>query len=152
MIQRGRATAVAVCGLVAAVAWAASSAAQIYKWVDEKGTVHFTNDPPAKAPAEVIPETEHRPSVRNEAPPPAEPEAESSAAAPRSVRRRAAPEPADEEIEAVEVIEEESDVIIVDDGLYDPLTRYRANSPRNRPGQPIRQPNRQSVRQPRRGR
>jgi len=152
MIQRGRATAVAACVLVAAVAWAAPSAAQIYKWVDEKGNVHFTNDPPAKVPVEEIPETKHRPSVRSEPPPPAEPEAGSSADAPRSVRRPAAPEPADEEAEAVEVIEEESDVIIVDDGLYDPATRYRANSPRNRPGQPIRQPNRQPVRQPRRGR
>jgi Domain of unknown function (DUF4124) len=136
---------IAAGGLLMLLALVTASAAQTYKWVDEKGTVHFSNDPPAKAPLEVVPESARRPAVRQ--PPPAdEPDRDAmDEAAPR--RARAAP--AAEDGASEEIIVEESETIVIDDGTRDPVTRYRANSPRNRPGQPIRQA---PARQPRRGR
>ena len=151
MTRRRGAAGIAASLLLAAWALATPSAAQIYKWVDEKGTVHFSNDPPAKAPVEELPETEHRPLVQNGPPGPegADADAEDEAA-PRGSRHRAVSEPEPEEVESSEIIVEESDTIIVDDGRGDAVTRYRANSPRNRPGEPIRQPG--GGRQPRRAR
>lgn len=136
-----RVTALTVGALVAALA--APGAAQIYKWTDDKGTVHFGNDPPPQTVVEQLPESEHRPLVQGGPPPPgadgsdALPSAAASARGPRAVES----EPADAFEEALDGEREgEPDVIVVDDGRADLVTRYRANSPRNRPGQPIRQP------------
>jgi len=140
-----RAIGMAACLLLAGTALVRPGAAQIYKWVDEKGTVHFSNDPPAKAPAEVLPENRRPPLVENGPDAPAE-----AAAAPAASEsgHGTASDPVPEDVEPSEIVVEESDTIIVDDGAGDLATRRRANSPRNRPGQPIRQPRSQ----PRRGR
>lgn len=137
-------SAFAVCTLSAVLAVAAPSGAQIYKWTDEKGTVHFSNDPPPQASVEVIPEGERRPLVRNGPPPPGEAAAApADDESPRAPRHRVAAEPVPQDVESGEIlVEDEADVIIVDDDQRDLVTRYRANSPRNRPGQPIRQPRR----------
>lgn len=139
---------VAACVLLAGLALATASAAQIYKWVDEKGTVHFSDDPPAKAPLEVVPDSERRAPARK--PPPPQPDAEvvRDDDEPFEPRRAGSGREA-VDAESEEIIVEESETIVIDDGRRDPVTRYRANSPRNRPGQPIRQA---PVRQPRRGR
>lgn len=124
------------------LAQAAPSAAQIYKWVDEAGTVHFSDSPPAKpgssgGSVEVLPRSEPRPAAPSRS---------------SSTDRPAAADPYDEERPddeawvdqaadpVEEQVEEEVDVEIYDDGAVDAAVRYRANSPRNRPGQPIRQP------------
>lgn len=131
--------------LLAVVAFDPPGAAQTYKWVDEKGTVHFSNDPPAKAPVEVLPDADRRPMVKN-GPPSAEgSEAESvDEEAPTASQPGAASALAPEDHPG-ETVGDEPDTVIVDDG-NDPVTRYRANSPRNQPGQPIRQPARPSRR------
>jgi hypothetical protein len=154
MPQWREAPAIAACVLLAVLAPAAPSAAQIYKWVDEAGTTHFSNDPPPRrtgAPAvEVLPETEHRP--RN---PPASASAGAADAGagrgPLEDEPRDAPDAAAEDVEPEAIIVEDYDAVIVEEGQRDLVTPYRAHSPRNRPGQPIRQPVRQP-RQPRRGR
>jgi len=141
----------ACCTLLATLAVTSSSAAQIYKWVDEKGTLHFSNDPPPKVAVEVVPEGERRPRAVDQPPPVAESAAElPEDAAPRESQRGARSDAEVEDVESEEIIAEDSDTIIVDDGGRDVVTGYRAYSPRNRPGQAIRQPNRQPVRQPRR--
>ncbi|MGH7788027.1 MAG: DUF4124 domain-containing protein [Candidatus Binatia bacterium] len=144
--QKG-AAAIEACLLLAMFALGTPCAAQIYKWVDEKGTVHFSNDPPAKAPAEELPETKHQPLVKNGSP---EPEGADADAPHEEVTggswHGAESEPEPEDVESSEMIVDESDTIIVEDGLGDPVTRYRANSPRNRPGQPVQQPRRQPSR------
>lgn len=141
---------IAACMLLAGMTWATASAAQIYKWVDEKGTVHFSDDPPAKAPLEVVPDSERRAPARQPPPPQraddVQPDDDDE---PFEPRRRAGSGQDAEDFASEEIIVEESETIIIDDGGRDPVTRYRANSPRNRPGQPIRQA---PVRQPRRGR
>ena len=141
MTRPGRVSAVAAGLLLATLAPAAPGAAQIYKWVDDKGTVHFSNDPPPKVAVEELPETEHRPLVKNGPPGPGatEDEPADDEAAPASPRR-AAVRPAPDDEEATEEVAADPDVIVVDGGQSDLVTRYRANSPRNRPGQPIRQP------------
>jgi hypothetical protein len=141
------------CTMLATLALASSSAAQIYKWVDEKGGVHFTNDPPPKVAVEVIPEGERRPRVVDQPPSSLESAAELPGdVTPRESQRGAASGASMEDVESEEIIVDDAETIIVDDGGRDVVTGYRANSPRNRPGQPIRQPNRQPVRQPRRAR
>ena len=120
---------------------AAPGAAQIYKWVDASGTIHFADAPPPTAGAgagtiEVLPESEHRPppadtstQFRDDASP------EEAAAAPEEeltddAWSNEASEPRGEDVEPEIIVE----------SAPDPAVRYRANSPRNRPGQPIRQP------------
>lgn len=129
-----RVTALTVGALVAALA--APGAAQIYKWTDEKGTVHFSNDPPPQTVVEELPEIEHRPLVQGGPPPPGADESDGRGGA--RAAESAPAELAEEEPEAERY--DQPDVIVVDDGRADLVTRYRANSPRNRPGQPIRQP------------
>ena len=66
-IQR---TWIAIVVLFGVLANGEPGAAQIYKWVDASGTVHFSDTPPKPAAdagaGEVLPETQHRPA----APPP----------------------------------------------------------------------------------
>jgi hypothetical protein len=136
--------------LVALLARATPCAAQIYKWTDASGTIHFSDNPPPRKPGasavEVLPETQHRPAVVNRPVPDDEPESPEPAVAPRDQGRSDdtdgdyGAEPEDEPVD--------SGAIIVDDAARDPEVWLRANSPRNRPGQPIRQP----IRPARRGR
>jgi hypothetical protein len=127
------------CILIGVLAFVTPSAAQFYKWTDAAGTVHFSDNPPpraAGAKVEVVPETHYRPPTVRRAAPPEEP---------------APPEPVAESPPEPEISEDASDygtepmgedvgadVPIVDDTAGDPAVRWRANSPRNRPGQPIR--------------
>lgn len=150
-----RATRIGAGTLLAVLALTAPSAAQIYKWVDEKGTVHFSDHVPANAKAEALPAAAPRPTVAKAAPP-AESDEEplgddevsdvANDPAPASVEEEQSSEIIVDGTDAV--ILDDSDTIIVEGSQVDATTRWRANSPRNRPGQPIRQP----VRQPRRGR
>jgi hypothetical protein len=127
-------------------------AAQIYKWVDESGTVHFSDAPPARAGGgvEVIPESAPRPR-------PTEPARDAAADADDLASRRDAAESSDAEPvdeaagDGPPVVEDVVTEVIVESGP-DPAVRRRANSPRNRPGEPIRQPARQPVQRPARGR
>jgi len=120
---------------------AAPSAAQIYKWVDASGTVHFADSPPPPAGAgagavEVMPESEHRP-------PPADTSTQSRGdAAPEEAAAPSEEDPTDDDWhdEASEPRGEDVAPEIIVESAPDPAVRYRANSPRNRPGQPIRQP------------
>lgn len=130
----------------AALAAASPSAAEIYKWVDESGTVHFTDAPPAAAGAavEVLPEAPPRPR-------PPEPARVAPAADDAPRNEATAPSEVEEVVDEAWVEEPELEVEdvgteIIIESEPDRATRRRANSPRNQPGQPIRQPG------PRRGR
>jgi hypothetical protein len=142
-----RAISVCVIGALA-LAPAAPTAAQIYKWVDGAGTVHFSDAPPARTGStagaiEVLPRSEHRPAA-----------ASTASSSPDQPPRESAADPYDDERpddeawsdQAAEEEEEEVVVEVFDDGAVDPAVRYRANSPRNRPGQPIRPPGAQAPR------
>ena len=87
----------------------------------------------------MLPEVQHRPSTATGQPADDQPEASEQAAAPADEERW-------DDIGNDYATEPEesgnSDVIIVNGAARDPAVWYRANSPRNRPGQPIRQPNR----------
>lgn len=127
------------CILIGVLAFVTPSAAQFYKWTDAAGTVHFSDNPPprgAGAPkVEVLPEAQYRPPTVRRVAPPEEPEPpEPVAEAPP------APEmPDDASDYGTEPIGEDfGDVPIVDDTTGDASVRWRANSPRNRPGGPIR--------------
>jgi hypothetical protein len=120
---------------------AAPGAAQIYKWVDASGTVHFADSPPPPAgtgagTVEVLPESEHRP-------PPADTSNKSrDDAGPEEAAAPSEEEPTDDawRDEASEPRGEDVQPDIIIESGPDPAVGYRANSPRNRPGQPIRQP------------
>ena len=112
--------------------------AQIYKWTDAAGTVHFSDTPPprtaGKTKVEVLPKTEHRPVVSGvPTPPTEEPEAEADERYNQPVDDSADYAPMEPPAE-----ESAPETIIVDDAERDPGVAYRALSPRNRPGQPIR--------------
>lgn len=136
MPQARRAPALGACALLAAAALAAPAGAQIYKWTDEKGVVHLSQDPPPKAALQELPETTHAPLVKNGPPPIAEAVEPEDAREPRAV----APAPEEHAVDVGPDGDGSPDVIVVDGGGSDLATRYRANSPRNRPGEPIRQP------------
>jgi hypothetical protein len=126
--------------LIDVLARATPSVAQIYKWTDASGTIHFSDSPPAttrgNSRVEVLPETKHVPS-RPIRPPEPEAEPPEPAVAPPDQ------EPRDDTGSDYATEPEEStgsDEIIVDETARDPAVWYRANSPSNRPGQPMRQP------------
>lgn len=135
MPQARRALAHGACALLAAAALAVPAGAQIYKWTDDQGVVHLSQDPPPKTALEELPETTQAPLVKN-GPPPVEEEPE-PATAPQPGMARA---PDEDGGDAVEAAPDAADVVVIDGGGSDVATRYRANSPRNRPGEPIRQP------------
>jgi len=121
--------------------------AQIYKWVDEKGTIHFSDDPPARTegttPVQVIPSEARSPMVKNGPPPPSsDSEARPGEEDMSEIERRGMGETLESDVE--------SPPVVVVEGGRDPSVRFRALSPRNRPGQPIRPPIRPPVRHPRR--
>jgi Domain of unknown function (DUF4124) len=146
--------AISACVLVGVLAHGEPGAAQIYKWVDGSGTVHFSDTPPkpGAGAVEVLPEGQPRAA----APPPradsAAPENENAAPDDEGLddsesEGAAAPF---EDSGPTEIIEDGPTEIIVEGAPLDPAVRYRANSPRNRPEQPIRQP--QPLPRPRRAR
>lgn len=143
MTRSERTAVISVCILFGLLALGAPSAAQIYKWTDASGTIHFGDSPPprggAASPVEVRPETQHRAPPTRPPAPADEPEPPEQAVVPPAPEERVddtgsdyANEPAEEDVG--------SDPIIVDGAERDPEAWRRANSPRNRPGQPIRQP------------
>jgi hypothetical protein len=137
--------AAVACVFFGLLTCAFAAEAQIYKWVDEKGTIHFSDDPPARlpgtAPVQVIPEEAWVPMVENGPPPPSDSE----------------PGEEQEDLYEPEVgdvapglgSDVESPSVVVVDGGSDRAVRFRARSPRNRPGQPIRPPIRSPLQQPR---
>ena len=140
--------AISACVLVGGLAYGEPGAAQIYKWVDAAGTVHFSDTPPKPAAdagaVEVLPETQHRPAAL---PPRADSAAPDEGRDDSESERVAAPV---EDDGPTEIIEDGPTEIIVEGAPIDPAVRYRANSPRNSPGGPIRQP--QPLPRPRRAR
>ena len=141
MTKSERTAVISLYIMVGLLALGAPSAAQIYKWTDASGTVHFGDSPPPKggaaSPVEVRPETVHRPPPTREPAPADNPEPPEPAAVPPPPEERAddagndsATEPTDEDFG--------SDPSIVDGSEGDPAVWRRANSPRNRPGQPMR--------------
>lgn len=73
--------------LLTAMAAAAPARAQIYKWVDDKGVVHFADVPPPRGGAEMLPSAERAPMVRNgPTPPSAAPAADAAEDATDDVR------------------------------------------------------------------
>jgi hypothetical protein len=133
--------------IVSIVAWlllvGAPVEAQIYKWVDEKGTVHFSQSPPPGGKrvggVETIPDAAAAPMVQG-GPGPAGKDADEEVVD-RPAER--APGPVDDEGGEDDYwpgAEAAPDDIIVDDGTGDPRVWLRSRSPANEPGQPIRQP------------
>ena len=145
-IQRRRAIAASMLVGLSVLAAAIPSAAEIYKWVDEAGTIHFTDAPPGRAGSavEVLPESSPRPR-------PTEPARD---AAPQADDARPPDEAASSDAQDLDdnwsdepelEVEDIGTEIIIESGP-DPAVRRRANSPRNRPGQPIRQPGQRPAR------
>jgi hypothetical protein len=129
--------------LTATLLMAVSSAAQIYKWTDKSGTVHFSDSPPprgAGAPkVEVRPRFTSRPVPTRTAAPPEEQTPESVVEAPRDQEDFGTADDYAQEPVGEDLGEDVgSDVEVIDGTAGDPAVRRRANSPRNRPGQPIR--------------
>ncbi|MEQ8690990.1 MAG: DUF4124 domain-containing protein [Pseudomonadales bacterium] len=58
---------VLVCGLIAGLGYASAAAAQIYRWVDENGKVHFSDEKPVDKAADVV-----QPAIADPAPEPDE--------------------------------------------------------------------------------
>jgi hypothetical protein len=133
--------------ILCSVAWfllvaGQSEAQQIYKWVDEKGTVHFSQSPPpggaGSAPVEAIPAAPAAPMVQGGSKTSAHDNAE-------AVDRRRQPRAAavgDKGGEDEYLPEEDEDPggVTVQDGRPDPRVWLRSRLPANKPGQPIRQP------------
>jgi hypothetical protein len=91
-----------------------------------------------------VPRSEHRPAAPStSSSSPDQPAPPEDASAPYDEER-----PDDEawSDRSAGTVEEEVEVEVFDDGAADPAVWYRANSPRNRPGQPIRQPGTQAPR------
>jgi hypothetical protein len=132
--------------LVGVLGLGAPSPAQIYKLVDGSGTIHFSDDPPpraAGAPAmEVLPESAPRPRpTRAPTPPSAESVPLKQSVAPPRGTERGYGSTHDGALEPEQEDDVGQDATIVDEMSRDPAVRWRANAPRTRRGQPIRQPN-----------
>lgn len=129
--------------LVGVLAVSTPAAAQIYKWTDKSGTIHFSDTPPSRGSStskvDVLPKTEYRPPAKSNVPPPDDPPPPPAPAA-EAPRDEA---PIDDSADyASEPYDEDagSEPIVLEGSEGDPAVWRRANSPRNRPGQPIRQP------------
>jgi hypothetical protein len=140
-------TQVTIRNIVLIVAWlllvGAQVEAQIYKWVDEKGTVHFSQSPPPGGTAaggiEAIPDAAAAPMVQGQAKPAAQDDDE------EIVDRTGEGEPepggdGDGEDEYLPEDDAAPDDVMVDDGTGDPRVWLRSRSPANEAGQPIQQP------------
>jgi hypothetical protein len=137
----------ASASIVSIVAWlllaGGQAEAQIYKWVDEKGAVHFSQSPPAggagSGVVEAIPNAPAAPMVQGGP----EPAADDDDGKVVDGLRQREPDPVEDEGGEDEYVPEEdagpADVI-VDDGTRDPRVRLRGRLPANEPGQPIQQP------------
>ncbi len=146
MIRSKTAAAIQAGVFFGLLAWGFAAGAQVYKWVDEKGTIHFSDAPPTRlqgtAPVQVIPEEDRVPMVENGPPPPSDSE----------------PPPDEEDLyepegggiaEGLGSDADSPSVVVVDGGARDPAVRFRARSPLNRPGQPVRPRLQSPVQQPR---
>jgi Domain of unknown function (DUF4124) len=119
------------------LAYSLPTEAQIYKWVDDKGTIHFSDRRPVSVPdaaiVQVIAEEARAPLVKNGPPPPT---SDSEVQAYDPYDDMDEPELGD----ASERLDNEagSPAVVVVEGARDPTVWFRAHSPRNRPGQAVR--------------
>lgn len=110
-----------VCALVGA----AAVSGQIYEWVDEKGTVHFTDTPPVTPPAGSVAVHDSEPPppmVKGQPTPP--PEEKEQAAPPRPSAKEPPPDTDEDgdDDDDWEAESEDTDTVIQtgDDRIYDP--------------------------------
>jgi hypothetical protein len=137
-MARARAYTVAI--VVALFLAGGAVEAQIYKWVDEKGTVHFGQSPPPEGSGvvETLPEGPGAPVVQGGPQPYKEDYEREDVFDRMDDRRRLRDSAGDGGGREEEPIEPGS--IIVDEDGRDPAVWWRGRAPANAPGQPIRQP------------
>lgn len=139
MIRRTATAAIWACVFLSVLRFSSATAAPVYKWVDERGTIHFTDAPPERSRrlsgVEVIPEDAKVPVVHYGPPPSAVQRSRRGAESEVDLYEEAEPE--EFWPEQVDLGAESTSVIVVE-GARDPSVRFRALSPLNRPGQPIR--------------
>lgn len=142
MVTSQRSAVLATCVLTAVLVSSTPSPAQIYKWTDKSGTIHFSDSPPPRGSSsskvDVLPKTEYRPPAKS-APPPEEPPPPPEPAAEVPPDEAPIDDSGDYASEPYEA-DAGSDPIVLEGSEVDPAAVRRAISPRNRPGQPIRQP------------
>jgi uncharacterized protein DUF4124 len=132
MIRRGAIAAIGTWVFLGVLPFGSATAAPVYKWVDERGTIHFSDTRPKRSTrlsdVQVIPDKASVPMVRNG--PPADFDSELDL-----YDQEEGYEPywlEEDDLDA------ESSSLIVVEGARDPAVRFRAFSPLNRPGKPVR--------------